>query len=167
MNLIRERTWYALYTRPRSEKKAAETLAGRGIEVYCPVQRIRKRWHDRYKVVEEPVFRSYVFVHIRSEERSVVLSDNNIINFVLHCGKPAIIKDQEIVTVQRFLEEYEGYSMSLTEVVENDTVRIGEGPFADYTGIVVRKTKKKASIRLELFNAYLVAEFNDTQYSKV
>ncbi|TDX01784.1 UpxY family transcription antiterminator [Dinghuibacter silviterrae] len=166
MNLIQGSggAWYALYTRPRSEKKAAATLSARGITVYCPIQKVRKRWHDRYKIVEEPVFRSYVFVRIRPEERSAVLSDNNIITFVLHCGKPAVIQDREMEGVRTFLETYQDWEL---RVETNDRVRIDEGPFADYTGIIVRKTKKKASIRLELLNAYLVAEFNDTQYSKV
>lgn len=167
MNLIRESSWYALYTRPRSEKKAAETLSTKGITVYCPIQKTRKQWHDRVKTVEEPVFKSYIFVQIRHDQRAAVLSDPNIINFVLHCGKPAVIRDQEIATVRAFLEEYVGYAFTLSEVSENDPVRISVGPFANYSGIVVRKMKRKASIRLELFNAYLVAEFKDTQYCKV
>ncbi|HTJ11380.1 MAG TPA: UpxY family transcription antiterminator [Dinghuibacter sp.] len=169
MNLIQERQphWYALYTRPRAEKKAAQTLAARGVEVYCPIQRVRRRWHDRFKVVEEPVFTSYVFVRVRAAERVGVLSDPNIITFVNHCGKPAVIRDGEMTAIRAFLADHEGAEFRVTGVEENDVVRIEEGPFRDYTGIVVKKHRKKASIRLELLNAYLVAEIPDAQYSKV
>lgn len=167
MNLIREREWYALYTRSRSEKKAARNLSDKGIEVYCPIQRVRRRWHDRFKVIEEPVFHSYVFVRIRPDERVAVLSDSLILQFVQQGGKPARIRNEEMEAVKRFLKDYEGYGFRMTEVAVNDAVRIEEGPFADYRGVVIKKKKKTASIRLEMFNAYLVAEFPDNQYSKL
>lgn len=159
--------WHALYTRPKSEKKVAQTLTRSGIITYCPLQKTRKRWHDRYKIIEEPVFRSYVFVNIQEKEKTDVLSDPNVLNFVRHCGKPAVIREQEITDIQKFLGEYTGCSFSLSTIAENDRVRIEEGIFIDYTGIVTKKLKNKACIRLELFNAYLIAEFPDTQYSKV
>lgn len=161
------RQWHALYTRPRSEKKVADKLTHSGIITYCPLQRTRRRWHDRYKIVDEPVFRSYVFVNIMEQEKGTVLADSNVLQFVHHCGKPAVIRDHEIQSLQRFLGEYEGHSFVLSDVVENDTVRIQEGLFTDYTGIVVKKLKHKAFIRLELFNAFLVAEVADTQYAKI
>lgn len=159
--------WYALYTRPKSEKKVAETLGKTGITTYCPLQKTRKRWHDRYKIIEEPVFRSYVFVNIQDQERADVLSDSNVLNFVRHCGKPAVIRDNEIIDIQKFLGEYVGCSFTLSSSAVNDVVRIEEGAFTDYTGVVVKKLKHKACIRLELFNAYLIAEFPDMQYSKI
>lgn len=165
--MILSRQWHALYTRPKSEKKVAATLTHAGITTYCPIQKTRKRWHDRYKIIEEPIFRSYVFVNIHEREKTDVLSDANVLNFVRHCGKPAVIREEEITDIQRFLGEYTGCSFALSSALENDTVRIEEGPFTDYTGIVVKKLKHKACIRLELFNAYLIAELPDTQYSKV
>jgi transcription antitermination factor NusG len=159
--------WYAVYTRPKSEKKVAVTLTSRGIDTYCPIQKIRKRWHDRFKIIDEPVFRSYVFVHIPDADRTAVLSDPNVLQFVKHCGKPAIIKDDEMSVVRQFLDDYSGCSFTLTDAEENDPVRIEEGLFIDYTGVIVKKSKHKASIRIEMFNAFLVAEFKDTQYSKI
>jgi transcription antitermination factor NusG len=56
--------WYAVYTRHRSEKRLADALAKLGIDHYLPLLRTRKKWSDRYKWVEEPLFASYVFVRI-------------------------------------------------------------------------------------------------------
>ena len=166
MNVNRENSWYAVYTRPRSEKKAADTLSARGIETYCPVQKVRRQWHDRVKVVVEPVFRSYVFVRVEPAQRVAVLEDPNVLTFVSHCGKPAVIRDVEMEAVKFFLQEYEGYSFRLSDVEVNDSVRITAGPFQDYTGIVVKKRRRRASVRIELFNAFLVAEFEEGQYAK-
>jgi transcription antitermination factor NusG len=54
--------WYAVYTRPRWEKKVAALLLHKGIESYCPLNKVRRRWSDRTKTIEEPLFKSYVFV---------------------------------------------------------------------------------------------------------
>jgi transcription antitermination factor NusG len=159
--------WYAVYTRPRSEKKVALTLADRGLHTWCPLQRVRKRWHDRVKFIEEPVFASYVFVQITDRDRGLVLSDPNVVNFVRHCGKPAPIRDSEMAEIKGFLEQYEGYNIQLSEIGTGDTVRISKGPFTDYSGIVIRKNKHKASIRFKLFNAYLVAELDNASYTRI
>jgi transcription antitermination factor NusG len=156
------RRWYAVYTRPRAEKKAAATLQNAGVETYCPVQKVRKKWHDRYKTIEEPIFTSYVFVFLEEAERSIVLANPNVLQFVHYCGKPAVIRDTEIGEIKRFLGEYEGSAIQI--VTENDQVKITSGAFADKTGTVLKKFRHTACIRLEVFNAYLVAEIPDTRY---
>ena len=54
--------WYVLYTKPKNEKKVYEKLTLQGFECYCPCQRTLKQWSDREKWVEEPIFKSYIFV---------------------------------------------------------------------------------------------------------
>jgi len=56
--------WYAVYTKSRMEKKVSLRLEEAGIESYCPVTKRKKQWSDRKKIVEEVLFRSYVFVNI-------------------------------------------------------------------------------------------------------
>ena len=56
--------WYALYTKPRWEKKVAGLLDDQGIENYCPINKVTRQWSDRKKVVLEPMFKGYVFVKI-------------------------------------------------------------------------------------------------------
>ena len=56
--------WYVLYTKPRNEKKVAQRLSEAGYTVYCPLQKVRRQWSDRTKVVEEPLFKSYLFIQI-------------------------------------------------------------------------------------------------------
>jgi len=65
------KTWMAVYTKPRSEKKVAERLEKAGIEVYCPLQTVIKQWSDRKKKIKIPVFPSYVFVHVGESERLI------------------------------------------------------------------------------------------------
>jgi len=96
--------WYAIYTRPRWEKKVNGLLVQKGIEVYCPLNKVRRRWSDRIKTIEEPLFKSYVFVRISDEERTGVRMTNGVVNFVYWNGKPALIKEKEIQTIKLFLD---------------------------------------------------------------
>ena len=68
MNSERNTFWYVVYTKPNWEKKVAELLEKKGIEQYCPLNKVQKQWHDRKKTVWEPLFKSYVFV--RTDEQS-------------------------------------------------------------------------------------------------
>src|SRR5437870_7911065 len=99
--------WYAIYTRPRWEKKVNGLLIQKGIESYCPLNKVRRKWSDRIKVVEEPLFKSYVFVKTDEGTRTQVRMTAGVINFVYWDGKPAIIKEKEIATIKRFLDEHE------------------------------------------------------------
>src|SRR5271170_1513984 len=99
--------WFVLYTKPRWEKKVYTLLTGNNIEAYCPLNRVRKKWSDRWKWVEEPLFKSYVFVQIAPEDQTRVRLANGVVNFVYWLGKPAIIKDKEIETIRKFLNDYD------------------------------------------------------------
>jgi len=65
-------TWYALYTKPKNEKKVTEQLQKSGIEVYCPMVTQIKQWSDRKKKTETPLIPSYVFVNIEEKNRNDV-----------------------------------------------------------------------------------------------
>ena len=99
--------WYAIYTKPRWEKKVHQLLISKGIESYCPLNKVRRKWSDRIKLVEEPLFKSYVFVPTDEKGKTLVRMTKGVINFVYWDGKPAIVKDKEIVAIKRFLDEYE------------------------------------------------------------
>jgi transcription antitermination factor NusG len=55
--------WYAVRTRPRHEKKVAAELQEKGITIYLPLLTQVRRWSDRRKVIEVPLFSCYAFVH--------------------------------------------------------------------------------------------------------
>ena len=99
------RKWLAVYTRPRWEKKVNQLLSEKGVESYCPLNKVRRRWSDRMKIVEEPLFKSYVFVKVNDEDRSVVRMTAGVINFVYWEGKPAVIKEKEINAMIKEIEK--------------------------------------------------------------
>jgi transcription antitermination factor NusG len=141
--------WHAVYTKPRWEKKVATLLEARGIEYYCPLNKVIKQWSDRKKMVLEPLFKSYVFVRVEEAKKWELLNISGIIKYVSWLGKPAKIKETEIATIRKFLKEF-----SSVEVVEgtleiNARVKIKQGVLMNYHGILLQISGNRASVKIE------------------
>ncbi|HNA95683.1 MAG TPA: UpxY family transcription antiterminator [Chitinophagaceae bacterium] len=157
--------WMAIYTRPRWEKKVNSILQEKGFESYCPLNKVRRKWSDRIKVVEEPLFKSYVFVKISDKERSAVRLINGTLNFVYWDGKPAVIKDREIVTIKRFLDEYENVEARPMEIKLHQRVRITNGTLMDQEGKVIDIRHKKVKVAIDSLGYILVAYIERSKLS--
>ncbi len=149
--------WLAVYTRPRWEKKVNQLLAEKGLESYCPLNKVRRKWSDRVKIVEEPLFKSYVFVKVTDEDRSAVRMTNGAVNFVYWNGKPAVIREKEINAIKRFLNEYENVEARKVELNVNQRVRITNGTFMDQEGKVLDVRHKMAKVAIDSLGYILVA----------
>ncbi len=153
--------WYALYTKPRWEKKVNKVLDMKGVESWCPVRKVTKQWSDRKKIIEEPLFTSYIFVRIADNEKTQVLMTDGIINFVYYVGKPAVIRDEEIDIIKKYLAETQATIsvQSLSSLDENTRIKVNHGVFMDTTGTVLKGGKKKVFVKLESLEQVLIVEF--------
>jgi transcription antitermination factor NusG len=149
--------WFAIYTRPRWEKKVNGLLLQKGIECYCPLNKVRRKWSDRIKLVEEPLFKSYVFVKVTDEQRSDVRMTNGVVNFVYWNGKPAIIKEKEIQTIKRFLDEHENVEAVKMNVQEGERVVVTSGPMMDQQGEVIEVKNKTVKVAIDSLGYILIA----------
>jgi transcription antitermination factor NusG len=159
--------WYAVYTRPRWEKKVANLLTHKGIECYCPLNKVRKQWSDRVKLVEEPLFKSYVFVRVTEEGRTPVRMTEGVVNFVYWNGKPGIVKDKEVQAIRRFLDEHEGVEVVKVELKPDEKVLVTSGPFMDQAGTVIEIKNKVARVLIESLGYILVAHIDKTKLAPV
>ena len=155
--------WLAVYTRPRWEKKVNNLLIEKGLECYCPLNKVRRKWSDRVKIVEEPLFKSYVFVKVNDEDRTRVRMTPGAINFVYWDGKPAIIKEKEIIAIKRFLNEYENVEVQPMELKVDQRVRITNGTLMDQEGKVLDIRRKTAKIAIDSLGYILVAYIDRTK----
>lgn len=157
-----QKNWYVIYSKPRCEKKIDDALIRKGITSYCPIRKVEKQWSDRRKIVEEPIFRSYVFVHVDEFEKLEVLHTPHVLNFVYYLGIPAVIRDEEIEIIKRFLMDSEVSSVDLIsfEGFKQDTkVRVSHGIFQDKEGVVLRDGKKKVYVQIKSLEQIMVVEF--------
>ena len=150
--------WYAVYTRPRWEKKIAEQLVKKHIESYCPLNKIVRQWADRKKLVLEPLFTSYVFVHTTPQEHLAIKQTDGILNFVYWLGQPAVIRDEEIDAVKQFLDEYHNVQLEKINVNIHDRVRISSGPLMAREGDVIEVRSKTVKVQLPTLGYALTAE---------
>ena len=119
------------------------------------------------KVVEEPLFKSYVFVKVNDEDRSVVRMTAGVINFVYWQSKPAVIKEKEINAIKRFLDEYENVEVQPLDVKVNQRVKITTGPLMDQEGQVLEVKHKKAKVAIDSLGYVLVASIEKTKLASV
>ena len=155
--------WHAIYTRPRWEKKVNSLLEAKGIESYCPLNKVRRKWSDRIKTIEEPLFKSYVFVKIDEEARTNVRMTDGVINFVYWNGKPALIKEREIQTIKRFLDEHENVELVKIELKEDQRVRVTAGPLMDQEGKILEVKNKQVKVAIDSLGYILVADIEKTK----
>jgi transcription antitermination factor NusG len=153
--------WYVVYTKPRWEKKIDSVLLRKGIESWCPLQKVERQWSDRKKIIEDPLFKSYVFVHIEDTEKTNVLMTEGVLNFVHYLGKPAVIRDEEVATIKRYLSEKDAsiYIISQEGFKEETKIRVNHGVFMGNEGTVLRGGKKKVYVKLESLGQVMVVEF--------
>jgi len=156
-----KRKWCAIYTKPRWEKKIDKLLKERAIESWCPTQKIERQWSDRKKIIEDPLFKSYVFVHIDIVNRLDVLTIPGVLNFVHYLGKPAIINDDEIILIKRYLSETDAKIsvISVDGFKEQMKVKVTHGVFMNNVGTVIRGGKKKIFVQLESLGQVMIVEF--------
>ena len=152
------KNWYAVYTRPKWEKKVSELLSRKRIENYCPLSKSIKQWSDRKKTIFEPLFTSYVFVHVNDTEHLPVKQTDGILNFVYWLGKPAVIKNDEIDTIKNFLSENQHIRLEKIDVNIDDKVKIIDGPFKLWEGNVTEIRPKSVKVLLPSLGYALVAE---------
>lgn len=159
--------WYVVYTRPRWEKKVAALLQDKGIEYYCPLNKVQKQWSDRKKFVMEPLFKGYVFVSINETLKWDVKLVDGILNFVYWLGKPAVVKQTEIETIQKFLQEFEDIDVVNTRPEAEDQVIVKQGILMHYKGIVIDVIGNKARVNIESMGLQLSATFDVKNLEKI
>lgn len=163
-----DKKWYALYTKPRWEKKIYKSLQQKGFESYCPLNKVRRKWSDRIKVVEEPLFKSYIFVRIDDSMKTDVRYVDGVLNFVYWNGKPAIVKDEEIVEIKKFMSEYDDVEVKQIEVKPADEVIINQGVMMGASGRVLRVLSNNiVEVRIDSLGFVLTAKFDKQKLDKI
>lgn len=152
--------WYAVYTKPRWEKKVASLLLDKGVEHYCPINKVTRQWSDRKKVVLEPIFKGYVFVKLEDSKKWEVKNINGILNFVYWLGRPATIREEEIITIKKFLNEFSDVAIEQKGFVVNSEVRVKQGVLMNYNGIIVEVIGSRAVVKIDSMDIQLSAHFD-------
>ena len=140
-------------------------MSNKGIESYCPLNKVRRKWSDRIKLIEEPLFKSYVFVKTNDDGRTDVRMTDGVINFVYWDGKPALIKEREIQAIKLFLDEHEHVSLVKMDFKTDQRVRVMAGPLMDMEGKIIEIKNKVARVAIDSLGYILVADLDKGKLS--
>lgn len=155
-----ERHWHALYVRSRSEKKVLSQLEELGVEAYLPLVTQVKQWSDRRKKIEEPLFKSYVFVHSNAKEHLPILNVYGVIKFVTFERQAVVVPDNQIVAIKKFVEDFERgeeYKIQNNEDLKvGQKVRIINGPMKGLVGrLETIQNKRHLIVYIEVVGQYI------------
>ena len=139
--------WKVLYVKPRSEKKVVSLLTNLGIIAVCPMITEVHQWSDRKKKVEVPLLKSYVFVQVDDTLRDMVFQVPHVVRYLFWLGKPALVKDAEILLMQKWLG-YNDVQADVEQLAHGDRVNIATGPFKGENGIVKEINKNRIQLLL-------------------
>jgi transcriptional antiterminator RfaH len=149
--------WYAVYTKPRSEKKLADRLNNKGIEAYIPMRRTLKQWSDRKKMVDEPLITSYVFVNIFQQNYFEVLNTPGAVKYIWFCGKPAVIPTNQILALKLVMSQDLKIECVSADLPKGTHVKVISGPMKELTGELLNYAgKHKVMIRLDHLDKVLL-----------
>ena len=155
-----EKFWHALYVRSRTEKKVLSQLEDNGFQAYLPLVTQVKKWSDRKKKVEEPLFKSYVFVYSNEKEYIPILNVYGVVRFVSFERKAVVVPENQILAIKKFVDDYEKgeeYKLMNNEDLKvGQMVRIINGPFKGLIGrLETIHNKRHLVIFIEAVGQYI------------
>jgi transcription antitermination factor NusG len=137
--------WFALRVKSRCEKAVALMARNKGIEEFLPLYECRRRWSDRLKSVEFPLFPGYVFCRFNPEHRLPLLTIPGVVHLVGIGRIPVPIEDAEIAAIQAAARS--GLSAEPWPFLEaGQQVRLDDGPLAGLEGIFIQDGKEQRII---------------------
>jgi transcription antitermination factor NusG len=151
--------WFAIQTRYRYEKKVAEQLGGKGVEVFLPLRRESHSWSDRRKLVTIPLFPGYAFVRssVSADLRLQVLRTAGFMGFVSARGAPTSVPQKQIEDLRVLLKEEVPFSL-YPFVEAGQQVRIRGGCLHGIEGILLKHDKHKLVISIASIRRSLAIE---------
>ena len=158
-----ESKWYAVYTRPRFEKQVLKSLHDRGIEVYLPLIKTMRQWSDRKKMVEIPLFSSYVFVHIDRSSYDQVLQTHGAVKYITFEGKAATIPSEQIDNLKIIVDSNEKVDTTWEARRKGDSVIVTAGSLKGLKGeLITEGDRKKVLVRIQGIDQNLTVEVHSS-----
>ncbi|MFC2114043.1 UpxY family transcription antiterminator [Bacteroidota bacterium] len=164
----REPKWYAVYTKSRNEKKVSERFTERNVEHYLPIHSILKQWSDRRKWVEEPVFKSYIFVKVGLDDYYDVLNIEGVVTFVRFGQFPEVVPEVQVLTVKRMLESEYEIEVNTETYELGDIVQVDKGPMQGLIGSLIEiQGKHKLVVHVDVLGQNILMTIPKSQLKKL
>lgn len=160
MTRVPKFSWFALQVRSRHESGVAGFLESKGYELFLPLYTCRKRWSDRIKKVENPLFPGYLFCRFDPQERLPILKTPGVIQIAGYNRLPVPIEDSEIQALQALATS--GIPHQPWPFLSvGDRVRIEAGPLRGHEGLLVAfKGSHRLVLSINLLHRSVAAQID-------
>jgi transcription antitermination factor NusG len=156
------KNWYAVYTKPKCERRFCNTLTRKKIEHFFPTFKVdRKENGESIKETLEPLFPSMVFVLIENEQMNLIRQQHEVINFMYWLGRPISIRGIEIENIQEFIETNSNIVVEKTEVNSSKMNRIiSRKPIvrSDENVLMMRQTEIRLTLPTLGFTLFAITD---------
>jgi transcription elongation factor/antiterminator RfaH len=160
-------SWYAIYTKPRHEKKVHLKLTDKEITTFLPLITRKRQWKDRKKNVEMPLFSSYLFVDFEYKYRFDVLETDGVVKIINFNGVPAVVPDWQIESLRQMLMFPQTIQLE-NYIRPGEIVEITDGPMQGIRGTVVnRKNSNRLVLTIDGINQSVSVEIDEFSLKKI
>jgi transcription antitermination factor NusG len=149
--------WYVLYTAARAEKQVELKLIAEGVETFLPLRKTARKWTDRIKMVDVPLFSSYIFVKTSDEKLRELIKINGVSRIVYYNGSPAKIRMKEIEAIRKFIQLAEDRECLFGV---NQDVFVACGPLKNVSGTIKKIGKKYLVLYIEQMGTIVCVKQN-------
>jgi len=133
--------WFVLYTRSRHEKFVEKHLTEKGIEAFTPTVLLRKKWSDRIKFIEQPLFKSYCFARFPLKDKTKIVSEPGVVH-IIHFRNHYVPVENEVIESLKILVENKIQIDSHPYLEIGKRVRVKNGPLKGVEGYILEKRNK-------------------------
>lgn len=137
-------SWYAVYVKPRHEFATQAALYKKDIETFLPTYKSTRKWADRKKCIDFPLFPGYVFINILPDPENFIYVSRTrgLIKIVSsQDGNPWTVSDDEIASLRLVIEsgmDFDVYS----QLTEGTRIQVIKGPLKGAEGVITKSLKQ-------------------------
>jgi transcription antitermination factor NusG len=159
--------WFALQVRTRHEAGVADFLNGKGYEYFLPMYKGRRRWSDRVKEVNSPLFPGYLFCRFNPQNRLPILKTPGVRQIVGYNHVPVAVDEEEINAIRTLVASgLPNHPCPFLEI--GNRVRIEAGALRGLEGILLEvKGKRKLVLSITLLQRSVAVEIDSEVVSLV
>jgi len=160
--------WHVIYTKPRHEKKVFDELIYHQYISYLPLIKQNSKWSDRQKIIEKPLFPSYVFVFLHNmTDYYQMLHIEGVVSFIRFNNQPAVVKESEIELIKIMVENCSQIELAKQDIKVGEKCTIQSGPLAGFECEVLSiDGKNKFLVRINSLRQNITAELKDAYLLK-
>jgi transcription antitermination factor NusG len=152
--------WYAVRVRSNAEKIVHEALTSKKYESFLPTYRSRRRWSDRIKESDAPLFPGYTFCRFDASKRLPILMTPGVVSIISSSQGPIEVDERELASVRSMI--LSGRLVSPWPFLrQGQFVLVEQGPLTGVEGIIVRfKNQYRLVVSMSLLQRSVAVEID-------